>query len=90
MRLLKVLALAAASAALLPALAAQVAPSVSETPASGQMAKQDRANPPDAPAPEEIPVILLVDLANGQTLYSREPVRRFVPCLLYTSPSPRD
>jgi serine-type D-Ala-D-Ala carboxypeptidase (penicillin-binding protein 5/6) len=32
-----------------------------------------------APVPPEIPVALLVDLATGQTLYSREADRRFVP-----------
>lgn len=34
---------------------------------------------PPAPVPEDIPVGLLVDLTNGQTLFSREPNRRFVP-----------
>ncbi|MDE1466748.1 D-alanyl-D-alanine carboxypeptidase family protein [Aurantiacibacter sp. D1-12] len=33
----------------------------------------------DAPVPEEIPVGLLVDLSTGQTLFSREADRRFVP-----------
>lgn len=32
-----------------------------------------------APVPDEIPVGLLVDLSTGQTLFSREPQRRFVP-----------
>ena len=32
-----------------------------------------------APVPDEIPVVLLVDLWTGQRLYSREPDRRFVP-----------
>jgi D-alanyl-D-alanine carboxypeptidase (penicillin-binding protein 5/6) len=32
-----------------------------------------------APVDPEIPVALLVDLSTGQTLYSREPDRRFVP-----------
>ena len=32
-----------------------------------------------APVPEEIPVGLLVDLSTGQTLFAREPDRRFVP-----------
>ena len=32
-----------------------------------------------APVPPEIPVALLVDLSTGQTLYAREPNRRFVP-----------
>jgi len=40
-----------------------------------------RANPAPAPAPvtEQIPVALLVDLSTGQTLFSREEKRRFVP-----------
>lgn len=33
----------------------------------------------EAPVDPEIPVALLVDLSSGQTLYSREPDRRFVP-----------
>lgn len=33
----------------------------------------------EAPVPEEIPVGLLVDLSTGQTLFSREAERRFVP-----------
>src|SRR5690242_4812168 len=32
-----------------------------------------------APVPDEIPVALLIDLSSGQTLFSREPDRRFVP-----------
>jgi serine-type D-Ala-D-Ala carboxypeptidase (penicillin-binding protein 5/6) len=37
--------------------------------------------PPIAPAapPPEVPIALLVDLSSGQTLYSREPDRRFMP-----------
>src|SRR6185503_5945954 len=31
------------------------------------------------PVPGEIPVALLIDLSSGQTLFSREPDRRFVP-----------
>ena len=37
------------------------------------------ATPQSAPVPEEIPVALLVDLSTGQTLFSREADRRFVP-----------
>lgn len=37
------------------------------------------ASPAPAPVPDEIPVALLVDLTNGQTLYAREAERRFVP-----------
>ncbi len=37
------------------------------------------ASPTAAPVPPEIPVALLVDLSTGQTLYSREPDRRFMP-----------
>lgn len=32
-----------------------------------------------APVAPEIPVVLLIDMSSGQTLYSREPNRRFVP-----------
>lgn len=32
-----------------------------------------------APVAPEIPVVLLLDLSSGQTLFSREPTRRFVP-----------
>src|SRR6478735_3701955 len=32
-----------------------------------------------APVPDEIPVVLLVDLSSGQTLFAREADRRFVP-----------
>jgi D-alanyl-D-alanine carboxypeptidase (penicillin-binding protein 5/6) len=32
-----------------------------------------------APVSPEIPVVLLVDLSTGQTLFSREPQRRFMP-----------
>ena len=32
-----------------------------------------------APVPPEIPVVLLVDLSSGQTLFSRDADRRFVP-----------
>ena len=32
-----------------------------------------------SPVDPEIPVALLVDLSTGQTLFSREPDRRFVP-----------
>lgn len=40
-----------------------------------------KAPPPPAAAPVDpvIPIALLVDLSSGQTLYSREPDRRFVP-----------
>ncbi len=37
------------------------------------------ANTTPAPVPAQIPVALLVDLSTGQTLFSREPDRRFVP-----------
>ena len=33
----------------------------------------------EAPVPREIPIALLVDLSNGQTLYARDADRRFVP-----------
>lgn len=32
-----------------------------------------------APPPPEVPIALLIDLSSGQTLYAREPDRRFVP-----------
>src|SRR5262245_28529624 len=32
-----------------------------------------------APVDPAIPVVLLIDLSSGQTLFSREPDRRFVP-----------
>lgn len=35
--------------------------------------------PAFAPPPPEVPIALLVDLSSGQTLYSREPDRRFMP-----------
>jgi D-alanyl-D-alanine carboxypeptidase (penicillin-binding protein 5/6) len=35
--------------------------------------------PTFAPPPTEVPIALLVDLSSGQTLYSREPDRRFMP-----------
>ena len=38
-----------------------------------------RANPAPSPVTEQIPVALLIDLTNGQTLFSREEHRRFVP-----------
>lgn len=38
-----------------------------------------QAEPGKPPVPQEIPIALMVDLASGQTLYSREEDRRFVP-----------
>jgi D-alanyl-D-alanine carboxypeptidase (penicillin-binding protein 5/6) len=35
--------------------------------------------PTFAPPPAEVPIALMVDLSSGQTLYSREPDRRFMP-----------
>ncbi|GGD92453.1 D-alanyl-D-alanine carboxypeptidase [Tsuneonella deserti] len=35
--------------------------------------------PTFAPPPADVPIALLVDLSSGQTLYSREPDRRFMP-----------
>lgn len=32
-----------------------------------------------APVPGEVPIAMLVDMASGQTLYARNPDRRFVP-----------
>ena len=42
-------------------------------------APQDQAAVDSLPVDPEIPVALLVDLSTGQTLFSREPDRRFVP-----------
>ena len=61
-----------ASAIALAASPAMPAPAVSTTPATAP------ATTP-APVPEDIPIGLLVDLSNGQTLFSREEDRRFVP-----------
>ncbi len=35
--------------------------------------------PTFAPPPPEVPIALMIDLSSGQTLYSREPDRRFMP-----------
>ena len=35
--------------------------------------------PTYAPPPPEVPIALMVDLSSGQTLYAREPDRRFMP-----------
>ena len=35
--------------------------------------------PTFAPPPPEVPIALMVDLSSGQTLYAREPERRFMP-----------
>jgi len=35
--------------------------------------------PPDAAGSQNAPIALLVDLSSGQTLYAREPDRRFIP-----------
>ncbi len=35
--------------------------------------------PTFAPPPPEVPIALMVDVSSGQTLYSREPDRRFMP-----------
>lgn len=37
------------------------------------------APPPAAPVPDDIPVALVIDLSTGQTLFSRDPDRRFMP-----------
>lgn len=59
-----------ASLAVLASIGAPAAPSTLETQGGGSVA---------AVVDPEIPVALLVDLSTGQTLYSREPDRRFVP-----------
>jgi D-alanyl-D-alanine carboxypeptidase (penicillin-binding protein 5/6) len=43
------------------------------------------ANPAPAPADPTIPVVLLKDISNGQTLYAREAERRFVPASVVKS-----
>ena len=35
--------------------------------------------PTYAPPPAEVPIALMIDLSSGQTLYAREPDRRFMP-----------
>lgn len=57
--------------AVLASVGAPAAPSILDAKASGS-AQAVEVDP-------EIPVALLVDLSTGQTLYSREPDRRFVP-----------
>ncbi|WAT18341.1 D-alanyl-D-alanine carboxypeptidase [Aurantiacibacter sp. MUD11] len=47
--------------------------------ALGLAATPANSAPSPAPVPQEIPVGLLVDLSTGQTLFSREAERRFVP-----------
>ncbi len=49
------------------------------SPALPAPAPASEAAPIPAPVPEEIPIGLLVDLSNGQTLFAREETRRFVP-----------
>ena len=51
-------------------------------PAMPQAAPADTVGQSSAtapPVPDEIPVALLIDLSSGQTLFAREPDRRFVP-----------
>lgn len=77
--------LAAASAAVaawsMPAPGPATVPT--DTPAARGAPPADLADPPlapgAAPVPEEIPVALLLDMATGQTLFAREPDRRFIP-----------
>ena len=54
----------------MPALLTGVAASSADAPAP---------YPTFAPPPPEVPIALMVDLSSGQTLYSREPDRRFMP-----------
>lgn len=37
---------------------------------------------PGIPSPEDVPIALLVDVSSGQTLYARDPDRRFMPASL--------
>jgi D-alanyl-D-alanine carboxypeptidase (penicillin-binding protein 5/6) len=56
----------------LAALTLGAAPAPAPVPAPERLA-------PAAPVDPAIPVVLLLDLSSGQTLFSREPDRRFVP-----------
>jgi serine-type D-Ala-D-Ala carboxypeptidase (penicillin-binding protein 5/6) len=47
--------------------------------APGATADTPSAYPTFAPPPPEVPIALMVDLSSGQTLYAREPDRRFMP-----------
>ncbi len=71
-------AIGVAASPAVPAVSIPDLPRVTEpTPVtSGKLAT---AQPPAAPVPDEIPVGLLVDITNGQTLFAREESRRFVP-----------
>jgi D-alanyl-D-alanine carboxypeptidase (penicillin-binding protein 5/6) len=57
-------------AALLAALVPTATPALDGAPA---------ASPLQAPVPANVPIALLVDLSSGQTLFSRDADRRFVP-----------
>ena len=72
--------LASASAAPQPQAGGQRADAVVVVPPRQARPVTDPpADPALPPVPSEIPVALLVDLASGQTLFAREPARRFVP-----------
>lgn len=60
------------------AVAALVLPAAHAAPAASGPTEQRHALIA-APVDPQIPVVLLVDLSSGQTLFSREPTRRFVP-----------
>ncbi|MFA9200997.1 MAG: D-alanyl-D-alanine carboxypeptidase family protein [Cypionkella sp.] len=47
--------------------------------AAASAASADRPPILPAPPPADVPIALLVDLSSGQTLYAREPDRRFMP-----------
>lgn len=67
-----------ASLAILASAGAPAAPSATRVQAA-PVAGQAEAVRPEAPVDPEIPVALLVDLSTGQTLFAREPDRRFMP-----------
>lgn len=74
----------AAAALMLPLYAASPAPVSPARPAAPAAPVERGTSAPlgvlsPAPVPEEIPIALLVDLSNGQVLFSREPDRRFMP-----------
>jgi len=52
---------------------------VTVAPRQARPATNPPSDPDAPPVPPEIPVALLIDLASGQTLFSRDPARRFVP-----------
>ena len=50
----------------------------------------NKRDPSTLPSPEKVTTEELVDLATGVTAEDAKPAVPEEPCLLYTSPSPRD